>query len=124
MPVTFTSYKVISGRKATAHDFFIPSSPHTRPNHLGGCQPRASSSDMVVPYSPTPMEGSEFALAGVSGIGFNSGLSSSCEAPEDAMNEHEKEVWKELFDMVDVAESGISNFTIQGDLDHSNGLEW
>lgn len=40
------------------------------------------------------------------------------------MNEHEKEVWKELFDMVDVAESGNPNFTIQGDLDHSNGAEW
>lgn len=87
MPVTFTSYKFISGRKATAHNSFIPSSPHTRPDHPGGCQPRASSSDMVVPYSPTPMEGSEFALTGVSGIGFNSGLSSSCEAPEGMYNQ-------------------------------------
>lgn len=37
-----------------------------------------------------------------------------CASITDAMNEHEKEVWQELFDIVDVGEAGISNLATTG----------
>ncbi|OKP06720.1 Quinic acid utilization activator [Penicillium subrubescens] len=85
--------------------------------------PRASSSDLVVPYLPTPMDDEEFTLAGIKGTPLNSGRSSSCEAPEDTMNEHEKRIWKELFELVDADETNLSSFSIQGSIDHSKDTE-
>lgn len=47
-----------------------------------------------------------------------------CPSMVDTMHEDEKEPWKELFDIVEVGEARVPNFSYHGDLDLLGGIEW